>query len=103
MHKKDPKKFVGEIFLRRGLDNKNDYLVYNYKNGISVTIINDPLLSANGNDTVIYLKTEFMDTFKYYKLTHDSGKVVISLNTIDSSNYVNKIREKHFKYSFSSH
>jgi len=97
---KSPQKIVGEIYLKTSEDEK--YLIYgkNYsEDGIYGWVIDEPIVSLVGNDSLIYIKSNFLDKTKYYIVYHLEGKIIVKVTAIDSIKYT-KLRGKPFKYKF---
>lgn len=103
MFDKAPEKFIGNIYMRTSPGSTDNFLIYgeNYhKNGTYTSIINEPVLAALGNDSVIYIKSRFLNAANYYLITHDREGVLLKVNAIDSIKYQKSTEGKKFKYTF---
>lgn len=100
---KAPEKFVGDVYIRTSTYNGEAFFMYGkdfMNNGTSSLVINEPLLTAVGNDSIFYLKTQFMRTINYYSLKHIAGKNLSKTVTIDSTQFYSLTKDVEFKYYF---
>jgi hypothetical protein len=103
MFDKAPEKFVGNVYVRTSPNNGEAFFMYgkDYKrNGTYTLVINEPLLAAVGNDSIIYLKTQFMSIINYYFIKHKEGKTLSKTVTIDSIQYNGLTKGVEFKYKY---
>ena len=93
---KSPEKFMGNIYIRTSSNRQDKFLVYgrNYdKDGSYTTIINEPILAAFGDSSIICVKSSFLDGINYYLVSHSKGDTVQSIQKIDSLQYTNTLIE----------
>jgi len=98
---KSPDNFIGEIYLKTSVNSK--YLIYGEKyskDGFYSFLLNEPVQSAMGNDSVIYVKCISEGASKYYIINHFEGKKILKTIDIDSLNYINRVANEKFKYTY---
>ena len=103
MFEEKPSNFVGKIYVLNS--DGYTYLIYSDsdldKGGyIYSRIVNENLVNALGNDSVILIKTKIQNNFNYYLVRHAGGNKVISVNNIDSLGFLKYVQGKIFKYSY---
>jgi hypothetical protein len=94
---KTPDHLVGEIYLTSSANSQ--YLIYgeNYsKDGVYSFLLNEPVLSVFGNDSILYVKTDSNEIERYYFVNHVSGRKILSTRILDSSSYTKLVSDKHF-------
>jgi hypothetical protein len=101
----NPIVFVGKIYILP--TGKESLLIYSTsdidKGGYTYDrIVNENLISALGNDSVIYVKANTWKGTGYYLVKHNKGEKVVAVKEIDSLNFSRNSERRHFKYSYQS-
>lgn len=100
---KAPEIFVGDVYITTSTNKGEAFFMYgkDFKHsGTSSLVINEPLFSTVGNDSIFYLKTQFMSTINYYSIKHKAGKNLSKTVTIDSTQFYILTKGVKFKYNF---
>jgi hypothetical protein len=93
---KSSEKFMGNIYIRTSPNGKDKFLVYgrNYtQDGLYKPIIEDPILVAYGDSSIICAKSSFLDGINYYLVSHFKGDTIIDIKKIDSLYYSKTLLE----------
>lgn len=105
MLEKSPKVFIGKIYLKESSEFKSPYLIYGEhydKDGTFDYLIRETIKEAKGNDSIIYVKSNYETENKYYLIRHDYGEKILKIDTIDSLRYTKFLLGNEFKYSYLS-
>ena len=105
MFEKSPKVFVGKIYLKEGNGVSSPYLIYGErydKDGTFDYLIRETIKEARGNDSIIYVKSNYETTNNYYLIRHNYGEKILKIDLIDSIRYTNFLSGKKFKFSYFS-
>lgn len=101
MFDESPKVFTNKIFLHESTGGQ--YLIFaeNYeKDGIYNFVLGEPVLEAMGNDSIIYVKSNFKEEAHYHTIKHNKGEKILAIKVIDSLSYTRLIGGKNFKFLY---
>lgn len=93
-------KLVGNIYLIKNSDD-NKYHMVVYKGTINSNILEDFVINADGNDTLLLVKCENGNNdLVFYKVNHNKGENPIKATSISSQEYSKVQGSIKIKYHF---